>query len=267
MKRFTTFMLVIAALVMANPGHSYAQQTGKTYCPTNFMRICFTDAYNYRYVFKDIDLTDCNVLHATGEARNITSYPWDAHLWVDFSGGGATGNVEMHVINPGMDGCASGFVDSFIYVGTMTISNSGGVRTYSGGGTWTNYCGGVLYNTGTWSASGPCGVTLKPQQNNDGKLPGKISTDNFQLKISPNPVKNYTNISYNLAKASNVNITIYNMMNQPVKVLVSENQSNGAHNVNWNGQTNSGSRASNGIYKVVAIINGKVYSENIQVLQ
>ncbi|MBS1729806.1 MAG: hypothetical protein JSS67_03410 [Bacteroidetes bacterium] len=269
MKRFTTIMLVIATLVIAQPNKSYAQLTGKTYCPTNFMRICFTDAFGYTYAFGNIDLTDCNMLYATGVARNITSYNWDASLSVDFSGGGHTGNVELHVVNPNMDGCTGGYVDSFIYVGTMTINNSGGVRTYTGSGTWTNYCGGSVFATGTWTASGPCGAGggFQPQINNGAKQPARTSTDNFQLKISPNPVKNYTNISYNLSKTSNVNITVYNMMNQPVKVLVNENQSNGAHTANWTGQTNSGSKAPNGIYKVVATINGQVYSENIQVLQ
>ncbi len=57
------------------------------------------------------------------------------------------------------------------------------------------------------------------------------------------------------------------MMQQPVKVLVSENQSSGAHSINWNGQSASGSRVPNGIYRVVAIIDGKVYSETMQVIQ
>lgn len=266
MKRFTTLLLVITALVMAKPGQTFAQETGKTFCPTNFFRICFTDGFSYRYLLKDINLTDCNVIYATGHAKNITSYDWDVSMWADFSGGGHTGSVEIHVVNPMMDGCAGGFVDSFIYVGTMTITNSGGVRGYSGSGTWTNYCGGSVFATGTWSASGPCSSGLQ-LINNEAKKPGSVTTGSFQLKISPNPVKNNTNISYNLPKASNVNITIYNMMNQPVKVLVSENQSKGAHAAYWNGQTISGSRASNGIYKVVATVDGKIYSENIQVIQ
>ncbi|MEO7209613.1 MAG: FlgD immunoglobulin-like domain containing protein [Chitinophagaceae bacterium] len=267
MKRFTTLLLVITTLVIAKPGHSYAQETGKTYCPTNFMRICFTDDFGDKYVFNNIDLTDCNIITATGEVRNITSYPWNATMIANFSGGGSTGNFTMHAINPQMDGCANGYVDSVTVVGTITISNSGGVRTYSGEGDWSNYCNGSVDGTGTLSVSGPCGVGLLPQFKTAGKQPGKVTTDMFQLKIVPNPVKNYTNISYNLPKSSTVNITIYNIMNQPVKVLVSENQSNGAHTANWNGQTNSGSRAANGIYKVVATINGKIYSENIQVLQ
>lgn len=268
MKRFTTLLLVVTALVISKPSQTFAQVTGKSYCPTNFFRICFTDAYGYRYLLKDIDLTDCNVIYATGVAQNIGngSVDWNVNMTADFSSGGRTGTVEIHVVNPLMDGCAGDFVDSFVYVGTMTITNSGGVRGYSGSGTWTSYCSGSVFATSNWSASGPCGTGLQ-QINTDPKKPASVTSSSFQIKISPNPVKNMTNVSYNLSKASNVNITIYNMMNQPVKVLVNENQSKGAHLANWNGQTVSGTRASNGIYKVVATVNGKIYSENIQVIQ
>lgn len=268
MKRFTILSVALTMLFMANLKPSQAQETSKTYCPTNFFRICFTDTYGYKYLFKDIDLSDCNKLYATGVVKNILSYDWYATMWVDFSGGGHTGTVEVHAVNTMPDGCTS-YTDSFIYVGTMTITNSGGVRTYSGSGSWSSYCSGSVFSTGTWAASGPCGAGggFMPQINTGAKNPAKISTGGFLLKIAPNPVKNNTNISYDLVKSANVNITIYNMMNQPVKVLVNENQSSGKHVANWTGVSNAGSRVPDGIYKVIAIVDGKQYAETLQVLQ
>ncbi len=149
----------------------------------------------------------------------------------------------------------------------MSINYAGGVRSYSGGGSWKNYCSGSVINTGTWSAFGPCGSGFQVTPKTDGPSPARLGKAGFSMKISPNPVRNFTNITYNLAKASSVNVTVYNMMQQPVKVLVSENQSSGTHSINWNGQSASGSRTPNGIYGVVAIIDGKVYSETMQVIQ
>ncbi|MEO8116705.1 MAG: FlgD immunoglobulin-like domain containing protein [Bacteroidota bacterium] len=262
MKRKITLLMAVIALVFAGTNFAKAQNP----CYTSLNRICMDDAYAYHYTSTDISVADCYKISATGTATNITPYPWDIAITADFTGS-RNGSFQMTVTNPQADGCNSGFVDYFVYSGTMSINNSGGVRSYSGSGTWISYCNGNVSSTGTWSASGPCGAGFQVAPKTDGANPAKSGKAGFSMKISPNPVRNFTNITYNLAKASSVNVTVYNMMQQPVKVLVSENQSSGAHSINWNGQSASGSRAPNGIYRVVAIIDGKVYSETMQVIQ
>ncbi len=264
MNKKITLLMAVTALVFA--GTNFAKAQNANPCNTTYQRICMDDGFGYRYTSNNITVTDCYNLHATGKATNISTDAWNTETWMNFTAGSKTGSFEMHVMNPNPDNCVS-YSDSFTYVGTMTINYVGGVRTYSGSGNWTSYCyGGALF-TGTWTASGPCGAGFQVTPKTDGPSPATSNKAGFSMKISPNPVRNFTNITYNLAKASSVNVTVYNMMQQPVKVLVSENQSSGAHSINWNGQSASGSRAPNGIYRVVAIIDGKVYSETMQVIQ
>jgi len=263
MKKKITLLVAVTALAFA--GSNYAKAQNANPCNTSYNRICMDDGFGYHYNSRDITVTDCNKVYATGTATNINSVSWRTQTWADFSGG-ADGSFEMHVVNPAPDGCTA-YSDSFVYKGNMSIMYAGGVRSYSGSGSWISYCSGTEINFGTWTASGPCGSGFQVAPKTNGPSPAKSGREGFSMKISPNPVRNFTNITYNLAKSSSVNITVYNMMQQPVKVLVSENQSSGAHSINWNGQSASGSRAPNGIYRVVAIIDGKVYSETMQVIQ
>ncbi len=264
MKKLLT--LLLATIFLATTQTAQAQ-SGSMY-PTDPQRICFNDGY-YDYLFTNITTTGTKTLYATGSVIGVGNGTWTAELWVDFSAGGKTGTVEVHAVNPLMDGCTGGYTDSFIYTGNMTINYSGGVRTYSGGGGWTSFCSGSVFGTGTWYASGPCGAPGLVQNGTkpSDKNPAMTTGAGFKMNVAPNPVRNNTNISYKIPKTSSVNITIYNMMNQPVKVLVNENQSAGAHVANWTGVSNTGTKVPNGIYKVVAIVNGKPYSETIQVIQ
>jgi len=50
----------------------------------------------------------------------------------------------------------------------------------------------------------------------------------------PNPFNPTTNISYQLPKASNVTLTVYDMLGKEVAELVNENKSVGIYNVNFN---------------------------------
>jgi hypothetical protein len=65
---------------------------------------------------------------------------------------------------------------------------------------------------------------------------------------SPNPFARQTTISYQLPKAGNVSINIYNVTGQLVKTLVSGRQGPGTYTVIWNGDDNSGAKVSNGVY-------------------
>jgi hypothetical protein len=64
----------------------------------------------------------------------------------------------------------------------------------------------------------------------------------------PNPFNPSTTISYSLPKVSFVTLKIYDILGREVKTLVSNEQNNGLHNVQWNGDNNYGSKVSSGIY-------------------
>lgn|GEM_PF-1978860 len=64
----------------------------------------------------------------------------------------------------------------------------------------------------------------------------------------PNPFNPETTIRYALAEPSHVRITIYNLVEQVVRVLVDTDQPVGFHTVHWNGRNTHGQQISSGIY-------------------
>ncbi len=90
----------------------------------------------------------------------------------------------------------------------------------------------------------PCVVGIEDE--GDGTVAKKFALEqNF-----PNPFNPETTIRYELGKASNVKITVYNITGQQVKTLVNGKQAAGKHTVVWNGLDDSGNRVASGLYFV-----------------
>lgn len=235
--------------------------TSKLKAQENHHRVCFDDAFGYHWYGIELQDQGNNIWYGEGDLDN--AYPdGRSTVWVDVSNGLSNASVRIAGINVNPDGCTF-YSDSFIYVGTADITLNVG---YSGSGTWESYCFGGVINSGTWSGSGPCSDT-KPKIDIKGVTPAKANRDaGFSIGAAPNPLKSFTQIQYKVSVSSKVNITVYDYMHRPVKELVNESKSPGKYSVNWNGMNASGTRVQPGLYKVVANVNGKVYSTTVQVL-
>jgi flagellar hook assembly protein FlgD len=85
----------------------------------------------------------------------------------------------------------------------------------------------------------------------DGIEGQPISMEQYSLKLGlayPNPVNNRTTISYQLPARATVELAVYNVLGQKVRILAQGTQNPGWHSVEWNGRDNGGRRVSSGIY-------------------
>ncbi len=86
-------------------------------------------------------------------------------------------------------------------------------------------------------------VSVDDEQTNP-ELPANFSLSNNY----PNPFNPSTTIKYELPKASNVKIEIFNSIGELVKVLVDEFHNAGRHERTWNGRDSGGKQVSSGVY-------------------
>jgi endoglucanase len=68
------------------------------------------------------------------------------------------------------------------------------------------------------------------------------------LKIAPNPSRDFTEISYSIDKLSWVRLSIYDMMGQEVLVICDERRAGGNYRYTWNHLTETGKKVKPGIY-------------------
>jgi hypothetical protein len=86
--------------------------------------------------------------------------------------------------------------------------------------------------------------TVTEVQDATAEIPQK-----FQLfQNSPNPFNPTTVIAYDLPKASEVQLIIYNMLGQKVKTLVHGTQEPKQYKILWNGMNEQGEKVASGIY-------------------
>jgi len=65
---------------------------------------------------------------------------------------------------------------------------------------------------------------------------------------APNPFNPSTSISYDLPKACNVQLEIYNVLGQEVKTLISGYQEAGSQSIIWDGTNHAGNSVASGVY-------------------
>jgi len=82
----------------------------------------------------------------------------------------------------------------------------------------------------------------------EGAIAPTLPTEFALRQNAPNPFNPSTSISYDLPRASNVQLEIYNVLGQKVRTLVSGYQEAGSQSIIWDGADNTGSSVASGVY-------------------
>ncbi len=77
---------------------------------------------------------------------------------------------------------------------------------------------------------------------------GPVPTSYALMQNYPNPFNPSTTIQFRLPEASEVNLTIYNVLGQEVRSLIAGVKEAGTHTVEWDGRDNNGSAVQSGMY-------------------
>jgi len=83
------------------------------------------------------------------------------------------------------------------------------------------------------------------------------------IRVNSDASNGQANVSYVVAQSGKVNITVYNSMQQVVKVLVDDFKNAGNYSAVWDTKTGN---INSGAYRVVAVVNDKTYTTTIQVV-
>ena len=259
-KIFTLFCFLFASLFAINQSKANDKTTHLIQIPvsdTNRTKtICFIDNNHAKWILTF-------TISADGEYSGTgTGFFFEGNWPVYITG--TSGHIQFHVIDPAPDGCRS-VVDSLIYTITGYIPIiTDTLRTWQASATFVSYCFGSEFKTGPVGFAGPCGKVKAPPP---GEYGPETHGNGTSLLIAPNPVKNNVSIYLNINKESQVQVTVYNYLQQPVKTLLSGLQTKGKHVLYWNLIGANGTRIYTGLYRVVAIVDGKTYSSIMQVAE
>jgi len=104
---------------------------------------------------------------------------------------------------------------------------------------WSNY----------FEQEAPCYFDVGSPKIINATQDSPILPDEFSVRQNyPNPFNPATVIEYSLPKASEVEIQIYNILGQKVRLLEDGHKSAGIHEITWDGNNDQGSPIASGIY-------------------
>jgi hypothetical protein len=124
---------------------------------------------------------------------------------------------------------------------------------------------------GRFSAGSPSGITqpapgagIAANSDRGEKTLSARIPDGFALRANyPNPFNPTTRIQFDLPEASNVRLTVFNILGQEVATLVNEEVGAGYQTVEWNAANSNGVNVPSGVYiyqmKATSLTNGKQF--------
>lgn len=221
-----------------------------------------TDVVVARFMNSDQELITSNVANKTWVRTSDCVDPsWDgsvtynddmAYLTIHVPGG----VVEAELYNTNNLSSLGIFDESFNDItGDFTVVGSGGDVKYTYNG--TDPAPEVINMKIAANAEGPSRFFVRVSNNCttvdiDPVINVDVETevaDQFVVfQNYPNPFRTSTTISFQIATADQVNVSVYDVLGKRVRTIVSEEMVSGQHHVQWDGRTDSGDPASSGIY-------------------
>jgi hypothetical protein len=118
----------------------------------------------------------------------------------------------------------------------------------------------TVLNSGFWYS---VGSIITGVQQEEETLPKKFALyPNY-----PNPFNPSTTIRFDLPKAGNVRLTVYNILGQEVRQLVNGRMEAGRRQVTWDGTNRRGTRVSSGVYICRIVYGDQIKSRKMMVLK
>jgi hypothetical protein len=119
--------------------------------------------------------------------------------------------------------------------------------------------------SGTSDFFGPISITITDGTN--GTLVPEINSLSDIYPNPFNPVNSVLNGRYELSKAENVLIGIYNIRGQKVCTIASGVMNAGAYPIEWNGKDDQGNNATPGVYFLMMTSNGSVATRKLMLIK
>jgi len=118
------------------------------------------------------------------------------------------------------------------------------------------------YVQGTIFTDGVTGAAIGPDKNRDVGAEGGRRPQLEVRTPRSNPARGSVTIEFELPKAAQLELTVYDSGGRRIRVLTSGRMTEGLHSVSWAGQTDAGGTARPGVYFYRLSVNGKVVDEH-----
>ena len=116
------------------------------------------------------------------------------------------------------------------------------------------------------STLGPEDIDIVVASRTGGSVPvahTAVEVDSFTMKsLYPNPFNPVTKLSYDVEKAGNLRISVYNILGQEVAELYNDYQSFGSHSLIWNA-----SNMASGVYYINLDLNGQSETNKVMLIK
>jgi len=92
---------------------------------------------------------------------------------------------------------------------------------------------------------------------------GEYKTVNVLSQNYPNPFTYSTTIEFEIVNSTNIDLVIYNMSGEKVKILADTNYSPGKYSLTWDGTNSSGSKVARGMYFYILMADNQKISKKM----